>query len=226
MMELHVVRAFVNDEHEHGNELGVFLDGKEVPAEVRQQVATELGFAETVFVDDPARGVMQLNTPVTELVFAGHPTVGTAWLLAQEHPGITAIRPPAGEVGVRVEGDSAHVTARPSWCPPFELVQMDSPADVDALTGPPGEHDLVSVWAWSDRERGRVRARVFIGRLGIPEDEATGSAAIPLSASLGTDLAIRQARGSILLVRPLSDGSVELGGRVVLDDVRDYEPFW
>ena len=69
----------------HGNPLGVFLDGAEVPAERRQAVAHELGFSETVFVDDAARRRrMRIFTPGLELPFAGHPSVGTAWLLGRE----------------------------------------------------------------------------------------------------------------------------------------------
>ena len=46
-------------------------------------VATDLGFSETVFVDDPETGELRIFTPTTELPFAGHPLVGTAWLLSK-----------------------------------------------------------------------------------------------------------------------------------------------
>jgi predicted PhzF superfamily epimerase YddE/YHI9 len=58
--------------------------------------------------------------------------------------------------------------------------------------------------------------------LGIPEDEATGAAATKLAASVGRPIDIRQGRGSRILARPLSDGWVEIGGRVALEDVRPY----
>lgn len=222
-MKLHVLRVFVDDQGGHGDELGVFLDGQQIPKDQRQRVATELGFPETVFVDDAATGRMQLNTPVTELVFAGHPTVGTAWLLAQTYPDLRSLRPPAGRIATQVHDDVAYVVARPEWCPPFDLVQYDSPEHVDALPGPPDDMDLVSTWAWSSQDRGEIHARVFIGRLGIPEDQATGSAAIPLCAQLATEIRIDQGRGSVLHARPAMDGTVELGGRVIFDEIRDFE---
>ena len=67
-----------------------------------------------------------------------------------------------------------------------------------------------------------VRSRVFPVQLGIPEDEATGSAAVRLGALLGREFKIHQGQGSEIAVRPVGDGSIEIGGRVVLDEVRDY----
>lgn len=119
MAELHVLRVFINEEGEWGNPLGVFLKGAEVPETERTRVAAELGFSETVFVEDPASGRISIHTPAVELPFAGHPTVGTAWLLAREGLPVEALKPPAGRVGVRVEADEAFVTARPQWSPPF-----------------------------------------------------------------------------------------------------------
>jgi predicted PhzF superfamily epimerase YddE/YHI9 len=52
---------------------------------------------------------------------------------------------------------------------------------------------------------------------GIPEDEATGSAALPLSAELGREIEVRQGKGSVIWARPIDDGMVEIGGRVVED---------
>ncbi|MBN9493718.1 PhzF family phenazine biosynthesis protein, partial [bacterium] len=51
MAGLLVLRVFCDAHWEFGNPLGVFLDGEEVPEERRQDVAAELGFSETVFVD-------------------------------------------------------------------------------------------------------------------------------------------------------------------------------
>jgi predicted PhzF superfamily epimerase YddE/YHI9 len=222
MPELHVLRVFCGEGGGGGggNPLGVFLDGSQVPAEHRQGIAEELGFSETVFVDDGDRGEMRIFTPAVELPFAGHPVVGTAWLLAREGNAVAALRPPAGEVPVRADGGLTYAAARPEWSPEFEFVQVSSPADVEALEGPPEGHDAVGVWAWVDEAAGIARERVFAPRYGIAEDEATGSAAVTLSARLGRGLDIRQGAGSRILARPLGDGMVEIGGRVELDEVR------
>jgi predicted PhzF superfamily epimerase YddE/YHI9 len=211
-VELRVLRVFVDEEGRHGNPLGVVLDGSSVPPEARQALAAELGYSETVFVDDAERGEIRIFTPGAEVPFAGHPTVGTAWLLEAD-----VLRPPAGDVRVRRDGDLTWVAARPEWAPEFGLVQLSSAADVDALgSPPPGFHDP-AVWAFEDESEGLVRSRVFPVSLGIEEDEATGAAAVLLGALLGRPLTIRQGEGSILRVRPISDGFVEVGGRVVVD---------
>ena len=222
MARLHVLKVFVGEGGAGGNPLGVFLDGGDVPEPDRQRVAADLGFSETVFVDDAARGVLRIFTPGTELPFAGHPLVGTAWLLARQGFEVPALRPPAGEVGVRFEGGLTFVTGRPEWAPEFEVVELGSAAEVEALAGPPEGQDLVGVWAWEDEGAGRVRVRVFAPRVGVDEDEATGAHAVRLADLLGRGIFIRQGKGSLILADPRPDGSVEIGGRTEPVETRDY----
>jgi trans-2,3-dihydro-3-hydroxyanthranilate isomerase len=70
-----------------GNPLAVFPDADGVPPGMMQRIARELNLSETVFVlwDAPPEGAdcrVRIFTPGTELPFAGHPTIGTAFLLA------------------------------------------------------------------------------------------------------------------------------------------------
>ena len=218
MPDLHLLRVFCSEDGSGGNPLGVFLEGGEVPPEQRQAVAADLGLSEIVFVDDADRGEFRIFTPTVELDFAGHPAVGTAWLLQ----GAEVLRALAGELGVRRDGETVHVAARPEWGPPWEFAELASPDEVDALDGPPRGHDLTTAWAWIDEPAGTIRARAFPVRIGIAEDEATGSAATKLCAQLGRAIDIRQGRGSRILARPGEAGLVEIGGRSVLDAVRDY----
>jgi predicted PhzF superfamily epimerase YddE/YHI9 len=222
LSRLHVLRVFCDEPGRGGNPLAVFLDGAQVPPHARQAVAADLGLSETVFVDDAERGELRIFSPAVEMPFAGHPTVGSAWLLAVERRPVDSLRVPAGELRVRYEGDATFVRARPEWSPEFEWERLGSPAEVEALDGPPGGHDDLGAWAWVDEGAGTVRARVFPLRYGIAEDEATGSAAVLLCAQLGRALEIRQGRGSLIHARPLEDGYVEVGGTCALDDVRDY----
>jgi predicted PhzF superfamily epimerase YddE/YHI9 len=219
---LHVLRVFCGVSGKGGNPLGVFLAGAEVARDRRQAVAAELGFSETVFVDDAAAGALRIFTPAVELGFAGHPTVGTAWLLASERAPARSLRVPAGELPVRYDGDATFVAARPEWGPEFEWQLLESAAAVEALDGPPGGHDHLGVWAWLDEAAGSVRARVFPLRYGIVEDEATGSAVARLCAQLDRPLDVLQGRGSRIAARPLADGYVEIGGTCALDDVREF----
>jgi predicted PhzF superfamily epimerase YddE/YHI9 len=222
MAELHVLRVFVGEEEEWGNPLGVFLNGAEIPQAERQAVAADLGFSETVFVDDLEAGVCRIFTPGLELGFAGHPTVGTAWLLAREGLAVERLRPPAGEVEVRREGELTFVAAQAEWSPPWRLFELAGPPAVEALAGPPAGAELAYLWAWEDEAAGTVRSRCFSLEDGIGEDEATGSAAIMLGAALGRELTIHQGRGSVLYARSLGGGRAEVGGRVVLDQRRAY----
>ncbi|MEV0782575.1 PhzF family phenazine biosynthesis protein [Streptomyces sp. NPDC050423] len=208
-----VLRVFCGPDGRHGNALGVVRDGRDHPDEAsRQALARRLGFSETVFVDDPERGHLDIYTPSRRLPFAGHPLVGAAWLLDLE-----VLELSVGEVFARQDGEFTWITARPEWAPPRTLERYGSAAEVEALTGPPPGEGWLYAWAWEDGAAGRVRARAFPRRGdGIEEDEATGAAALLLSAQLNRALNIRQGRGSQILTAPAPDGTVEIGGRVLL----------
>ncbi len=68
-----------------GNQLGVFVDGRPFTSEEMQRLAREMNFAETVFLLPPKIGgdvSMRIFTPGDELAFAGHPILGTAFVVA------------------------------------------------------------------------------------------------------------------------------------------------
>ncbi|MBF4630605.1 PhzF family phenazine biosynthesis protein [Clavibacter michiganensis subsp. phaseoli] len=227
--EVHVVRVFADADGRHGNELGIVLasprtDGRELA------IAQALGFSETVFVDavdapgeDPRGATIRILTPARELPFAGHPTVGTAWWLASLGVPVDHLRVPAGIVRVDRAGDEVRVTADPAWGPEFAWHPVGSAAellalDLPALAEASGIEHLYA-WAWVDESAGWIRARMSAPALGVPEDEATGSAALRVTAHLGRGLRITQGRGSELVTRLLDDGRAEVGGRTVADRV-------
>jgi predicted PhzF superfamily epimerase YddE/YHI9 len=222
MAILHLLRVFCDERGGAGNPLGVFLDGASVPASDRQGIATDLNLSETVFVDDRPSGAMRIFTPASELPFAGHPTVGTAWLLRSVGEPVEALRPPAGELAVRYEDDLTFVTARPEWSPDFRFEQLGSAEEVETLDGPPGDGELIVAWAWIDEAAGTIRARVFPVSLGIDEDEATGSAMVTLCSIVDRPIDVTQGRGSRIAARPVGGGFVEFAGRSVLDETREY----
>ena len=74
--------------HRHaaaGNQLAVFTDARELPEEHLQALARELNLSETVFVYPPtadgAHARIRIFTPGIEVPFAGHPTLGSAFVL-------------------------------------------------------------------------------------------------------------------------------------------------
>ncbi|MGA5263021.1 PhzF family phenazine biosynthesis protein [Streptomyces griseoincarnatus] len=223
-----VLRVFCGPGGGYGNELGVVRDGLVLPGpDERQEFAAELGFSETVFVDDPERGVIDIYTPTTRLPFAGHPCVGAAWLLD-----VPELVTPAGVVGARQDGEFCWIEARAEWVPPRTLRQYATAAEVDELPVPP-KGEWIYAWAWLDEAAGRIRARAFPGRTegrgdsrsggagtcagGIDEDEATGAAALLLTDRLGRALNITQGAGSQILTAPQPEGWTEVGGRVRLE---------
>jgi trans-2,3-dihydro-3-hydroxyanthranilate isomerase len=88
-----------------GNPLAVFTDGDGLTTDRMQQVAREMNLSETVFVLPPADAGdarIRIFTPVTELPFAGHPTLGTAFVLCGQR-GLDAIELETGAGVIRVE---------------------------------------------------------------------------------------------------------------------------
>jgi trans-2,3-dihydro-3-hydroxyanthranilate isomerase len=69
-----------------GNQLCVVPEPVDIPAELMQAIALEIGFSETTFVTEAEddRYSMRIFTPEAELPFAGHPTLGTAYVLVSE----------------------------------------------------------------------------------------------------------------------------------------------
>ncbi len=85
-LDYHVLDVFT-DKRFGGNPLAVVLDADALDGERMQVIAREFNLSETVFVLTPQNKAhtarVRIFTPTAELPFAGHPTVGTAALLAQ-----------------------------------------------------------------------------------------------------------------------------------------------
>ena len=91
-----------------GNPVAVVLDGSGLDTEAMQRFASWTNLSETTFVlepeDERADYRVRIFTPVAELPFAGHPTLGTchAWLTGREHDGDAIVQEcAAGLVDVR-----------------------------------------------------------------------------------------------------------------------------
>ena len=96
-----------------GNQLAVFTDARGIPEEELQRLAKEMNFSETTFVYPPSGDghvLMRIFTPAAEIPFAGHPTLGTAFVLAGPLQ-LLEIRIETGQgtVPVRVEREGARI---------------------------------------------------------------------------------------------------------------------
>ncbi len=95
-MRRYVVADVFTDVPLHGNQVAVFGDAEGLSAELMQRTARELNLSETVFVlapgdDGQCDAHIRIFTPAIELPFAGHPVLGTAFILG-EHLGLDNIR--------------------------------------------------------------------------------------------------------------------------------------
>lgn len=226
-IEVTVLRVFTDPDGNFGNPLGV-VDASHVVRAARQRLATQLGYSETVFIDLPAPASTTAHatiyTPRTEIPFAGHPTVGASWWLKENGTPINTLQVPAGIVQVSYGADSTGVSARSGWAPELALHEFGSADELFAADPADFPDDTAHyLWAWTDRADGLLRARMFAANLGVPEDEATGSAAMRLTDYLSRDLRITQGKGSIIETTWNAEGWVRVAGRVVNDGVKHLD---
>jgi len=96
-----------------GNQLGVFADGRPFDTGQMQRLAKEMNFAETVFLLPPQDGGdvrLRIFTPGAELPFAGHPVLGTAFVVgAALGADAVTLETGAGLVPVALERDEGQV---------------------------------------------------------------------------------------------------------------------
>ncbi len=135
----YVVADVFTDRPLAGNQLAVFTDARDIPEELLLPLTREISFSETVFVyPAAAQGHVRIRifTPVQEVPFAGHPVLGTAFVLAgplqlEE----LRLETGAGVIPVRLERDGARITfgrmAQP--LPAVTPFAGDEPALLDAL---------------------------------------------------------------------------------------------
>jgi trans-2,3-dihydro-3-hydroxyanthranilate isomerase len=81
----YVVADVFTDTPFEGNQVAVFTDARGIPDDKLQQIAREMNLSETVFVyrpEDSGHARIRIFTPTREMPFAGHPTLGTAFVLS------------------------------------------------------------------------------------------------------------------------------------------------
>ncbi|WP_433531168.1 PhzF family phenazine biosynthesis protein [Micromonospora sp. CA-263727] len=208
-----------------GNPLAVVFGAEGLATQQMQALAREFNLSETVFVL-PATQVgatyrARIFTPVEELPFAGHPSVGAAVTASRRGlfevgqvtqecgAGVLPIEVTAGgatltggsptlgpeldpepllEMAALEAGDHLGPAPRVAGCGlefPFLPVRPDAlaRAQVDAVAARRYGIEHVSVFSWNAATQ-TAHARVFVPGLGVPEDPATGSAALGLGVWL------------------------------------------
>jgi trans-2,3-dihydro-3-hydroxyanthranilate isomerase len=152
--DYHLVDVFTQRALE-GNALAVFTDATGMTDETMQAIAREMNLSETSFIlpeaSAPSHTRVRIFTPTYEMTFAGHPTIGTAYVmrrqgLVEPHVRTLTLAENVGRVEVRIdEGDDPRI-----WLttPPIATVRRFDPADCaraltlqpdDLITGIPCE---------------------------------------------------------------------------------------
>ena len=94
-----------------GNQLAVFTDARGLSDETMQALTREIGYSETVFVLPPEQGGtarIRIFNPAVEMRFAGHPTLGAAFVLgAPLQRGVIELETLAGIVPVTLKRDES-----------------------------------------------------------------------------------------------------------------------
>ncbi|MEQ8826053.1 MAG: PhzF family phenazine biosynthesis protein [Filomicrobium sp.] len=229
-----------------GNPLAVVLDADDLDTQRMQTIAREFNLSETVFVKAPSNPAhsasVRIFTPAEELAFAGHPTVGTAILLARKKVGEAATEQDAivtleqkigvVRVGVRLRPDEAGFAEFDAPKPPKDAGALPPIEKLAAGIGlipneigfenhrprcfaagpafamlPISTFEAITKarivqphWEAAFEEQGIVGAylytrqcvhtksafhtRMFAPSMGVPEDPATGAAAICLAGAI------------------------------------------
>jgi trans-2,3-dihydro-3-hydroxyanthranilate isomerase len=122
-----------------GNQLAVFTDAHEIDTELMQALALETGFSESTFVLPPEEGGaarVRIFTPRYELPMAGHPVLGTAWVLAQPlEQGLVELETGMGMVPVELDRDESGALVFGRMTQPVPTIEPypDESALLDAL---------------------------------------------------------------------------------------------
>ena len=146
-LPFHIVDVFAERRYA-GNPLAVVLDADGLAVDSMQAIAAEANYSETTFVMSAPEADggwrVRLFTPAREIAFAGHPILGTAWVLRQRLGAVPAVQLnlPVGPVPVRFESDGGRevawfaappVTAGPTCDPARMAATLGlAPADIDA----------------------------------------------------------------------------------------------
>jgi len=152
-----------------GNPLAIVLDGEDLDSEQMQRIAGEFNLSETVFLAPPRNPVhtkrARIFTPLHELPFAGHPTVGTAIALAEltrtgeqdDHSALIMLEEEIGPVRCAVSFSANEVFGE------FDLPRLPAKVPVDILP-----ESMAAALGLAPHEIGFENHTVSIWSAGVP----------------------------------------------------------
>jgi trans-2,3-dihydro-3-hydroxyanthranilate isomerase len=138
-MKFYIVDCFAEQKYQ-GNQLAVFIPDRELSTEEMQQIAREINFSETTFIlsgkESNGGYRVRIFTPDIEVPFAGHPTLGTAFVIHREieqsAPGKVVLNLDAGPIPVEIESDGLTMTQnQPEFGQTIEKSQVAGLLQID-----------------------------------------------------------------------------------------------
>ena len=111
-LPFYIVDVFAEEKYA-GNQLAVFLDADGLNTEEMQKIAREINFAESTFITkiqpENNSAAIRIFTAENEMRFAGHPIIGTSWVLmnkiVESQPRNFKLSVPIGEIPIQQSGD-------------------------------------------------------------------------------------------------------------------------
>ncbi len=139
--QFYITDVFTKNKYK-GNQLATVILEEELPTSKMQEIAREFNFSESTFVLRPQINAtnfdVRIFTPAEEIPFAGHPTLGTAYLMWQYYNGkndsIITLSEPVGEIPVDTSSDTLWMTQKKATFGEF-LTSKDASALLDIPIG-------------------------------------------------------------------------------------------
>lgn len=169
-----------------GNQLAVLTDARGLDTNAMQKIAAEFGYAETTFVLPPRDGAntaeVRIFTPAREMPFAGHPNVGTAYVLASRG----AVFGRAVDTRLRFEEGAGLVTAD---------IRRDGAAVRECLVTAPRPLERL----------GEADPAMLADCLGLAAADIAAAVHAPQVASVGVPFVFAELTGSAAVARARPD---------------------
>lgn len=142
-MQFYIVDVFAERKYA-GNQLAVVPRAERLSDQEMQQVAQEMNYSETTFIlgDTPRAGGydVRIFTPAREIPFAGHPTLGTAYIIQQE-----LIGQPVDQVNLNLAVGQIPVTIGYANRAPDILWMRQNPPDFGAVFDPAAVASMLNI---------------------------------------------------------------------------------
>lgn len=151
MTKIYMVDVFAEERYS-GNQLAVVIGGETLSDKMMQRIAAEINYSEATFVnitpEHDGGYPVRIFTPAREISFAGHPILGTAWVIrryaAPDGGNTVRLNLPVGQVPVSFEGSTDGSEIVWFLAPQIQLGATCSPQAISAALGI-SPHDIETV---------------------------------------------------------------------------------